>query len=79
MTPLMCLRLVAPTLNQSGAGFGSWLARDTLTDSTESCGGAFCMQLDVWGIQGLHPQGYPRHAALSVVALASASLRPSVT
>ena len=29
--------------NQSGAGFGSWLARDTLTDSTESCGGAVCM------------------------------------
>ena len=38
----MCLRPVAATLSkQGGAGFGSWLARDTLTDSTESYYGAF--------------------------------------
>ena len=37
-------RPVASTLsNQNGAGFGSLPAQGTLTDSTESCGGAFCM------------------------------------
>ena len=36
--------LEAATLsNQIGAGFGSLLARDTLTGSAQSCGGGFCM------------------------------------
>ena len=46
MTPLTCWRPVAATLsNQNGAGFGSLPAQSTLTDSTESCGGAFSQSL----------------------------------
>ena len=81
MTPLMCLRPVAATLsNQIGAGFGSLLARDTLTESTQSCGDAFCMAACwVWHMRftfaGLTQS---RHAALFFPFLSSGTWEMSI-
>ena len=45
----MCLRPVAATLsNQSGAGFGSWLARDTDSATAQSLVLAAWPALDVF-------------------------------
>ena len=67
--------LAAIHSNQNGAGNGSLLARDTLTESAEYVVAHSAWQLDVWGIQGTST-GLPqsRLAALSLVALASDSI-----